>query len=160
MSNRVFLVDDEISKYRAWLAEMELAGLVVETMWGADAAFERLWDIDREEVALVLIDVMLAVEDLGNTRFTEERTRSYLETGLRLLDDLVKQNPAVFPLRAVMISSSTVHATVANVRATCRRYAIPFWDKARIVSPLDLLDRIDDRLRELGDEGDDAREDA
>jgi hypothetical protein len=152
MVKRIFFIDEDIAGYRAWLAELELSGYVVEPMRTADEAFERLWDIGRDDVALVVVDVLLAVEDLASTRFSEERTKNYLETGLRLLEDLVEQNPVVFPRRAVLLSGSTSHDTVASVRRTCKEHGIPFWRKAEIMSPLDLSDRITDRLRELDDE--------
>jgi CheY-like chemotaxis protein len=150
MPKTIFFVDDDASAYRAWLAELELAGFTVEAVTNADAAFNRLWNVDADDVALVVIDVLLAVED-HTSRFSEERTRNYLETGLRLLDELVEQNSAVFPRRAVLLTSSMSYETLGSVRRTCAEYAIPLWRKSEIVSPLDIRDRIVERQRQLNE---------
>lgn len=146
----VFLVDDDPSSLEAWTAELRLRGLSTVNLSSANAAWRTLRDVQSTAVGLVVIDVMLTVEDLADPRFSVERTAAYLETGLRLLDDLAEQNPAVFPWRAVLLSSTVHYEILRNVRATASRHGIPFWPKSQIMSPFDFGDRVTGRIAELG----------
>ncbi|HWT92443.1 MAG TPA: hypothetical protein VN238_05570 [Solirubrobacteraceae bacterium] len=143
-------MDDDYPAYQAWTAELGLLGFATSCMWSADGAFRRLWNAPPSEVGLVVIDVMLAVEDLRDRRFTPDRTDGYQETGLRLLEDLAAQNPTVFPRRAVLLSNTQNYDTLSNARNVSSFFGIPYWDKSSIYSPLMFADMVTTRLAELG----------
>jgi hypothetical protein len=89
---------------------------------------------------------MLSVEDLGDVRFSAQRTSDYRETGLVLLQDLVQQNPLIFPSRAVLLSNTTRYETFRNARAGSLEHEIPFWNKTEIDSPLHFGDLVASRI--------------
>lgn len=151
-AGRVFFVDDAFDAYEPWTAELGFLGVATESFTTADSAFRRLWNVPLAEVALVVVDVMLTVADLADPRFTEERTNSYLETGLTLLEDLIAQNPAVFPRRAVLLSNTTSYETYRNARAMSARYDFPFWEKPEINSPLEFADLVLARIDSIDEQ--------
>jgi DNA-binding NarL/FixJ family response regulator len=145
----VFIVDDNPLALRPWTDDLALRGLATEVIPSAGAAFRRLWNARSDEVGLVVIDLMLSVEDLGDPRFSAERTSDYRETGLVLLRDLIQQNPDVFPSRAVLLSNAPRYETFRNAQAGSADHKIPFWNKAEIDSPLHFGDLVTRRLCKL-----------
>ena len=100
-------------------------------------------------IQLVIIDVMLAVGDPRQSRFDIQRTDEYLETGLRLLEDLCSDNPLVFPQRAVLLTNTSNATTFREAKLTSTRLGVPFWQKSTIYSPVNFGDRVAQRLAEL-----------
>jgi CheY-like chemotaxis protein len=146
----VYLVDEDASAFRAWIAELESRGMSTQTFWNADDAYEMLSVATEGGLSLVLVDVMLAVEDASTSRFSVERTDSYLETGLRLVEDLASANPAVFPARAVLLTNSTSEGTLRAARRTGEMLDVPLWLKSTFLSPRDFGDAVERRMQVLG----------
>jgi hypothetical protein len=88
-----------------------------------------------DDVSLALIDVMLAVADVTSTRFSAERTDAYLQTGLRLLEDLAEANPTVFPARAVFLTNTASEGTLLAAHRTGDALGVPVWQKAASAHP-------------------------
>jgi CheY-like chemotaxis protein len=143
----IFFIDEDSAAFRAWTSELRLRGLQVECLWNANEAFDRLYKIEQTEVQLVIIDVMLAVEDVDDDRFSLERTYEYLETGLCLLDDLVEQNPAVFPDRAVLLTNTINEKILRAAVKKSTGHKVPLWKKANIYSPVDFGDLVANQIQ-------------
>lgn len=142
----IYFVDEDHTAYEAWIVELEVRGHAVQTVTNADEAFALLVDSRAEHAELVVIDVMLAVEDPGTSRFTPERTDDYLETGLRLLEDLSDQLPNAFPTRAVLLTNTTNHTTFREAKRVSQQQNVELWRKSEIYSPVDFGDRVRSRL--------------
>src|ERR1700685_2774272 len=112
----IYFVDEDYGAYESWIAELTLRGLVVVPLRSADEAFSKLWDAAYDEVERVIIDVMLAVEDTDDPRFSVELTDDYLEAGLRLLENLADQNKEVFPHCAVLLTNTINDASLTAAR--------------------------------------------
>lgn len=138
----IYLVDDHSSTLSAWIAELEWRGYAVEAIGDASAAFEVLKAVEAEAVHAVILDVMLGVGDVADTRFSAERTDDYLETGLRLLEDLSVVNPAVFPARAVVMTNTLNPSTMDSARETCGWLGVRLLEKWQIDSAHDFGERI------------------
>lgn len=138
----IYFVDEDCVAYEAWIAELELRGFSVKPLLSADEAFNLLWNVPLEETELVIIDVMLAVDDVTDERFSAEATDNYLEAGLRLLENLAAQNKAVFPQRAVLLTNTINETTLAAARKVSADYRVALWDKRDIPSPLVFADRV------------------
>lgn len=145
----IYLVDEDFSAFGAWIAELVLRKHPVQPLLNADEAFRLLCQAAPEQIDLVVIDVMLAVEDPRVSRFGEDRTDDYLETGLRLLEDLAEQNPVVFPRRAVLLTNTTNDATFNAAQRTSSYFRVPFWQKSTIFSPVEFADRVEKLVSEL-----------
>jgi hypothetical protein len=145
----IYFVDEDFSAFGAWFAELALRGFETESLWNADQALAVLSAIAPQEVELVLIDVMLAVEDPRTSRYGADTTDDYLETGLRLLEDLSTENPSVFPHRAVLLTNTTNHETEQAAKTTSRDLEVPLWKKATIYSPFGFADRVEEHLASL-----------
>ena len=137
----IYFVDEDYSAYGAWVAELQLRGYGVQSISNADEAHRILAEVSDAE--LVVIDIMLAVEDTRTTRFTVERTDDFLETGLRLLEDLREVNPIVFPRRAVLLTNTLTETTFSEARRVSRKLGVPLWQKSAIFSPVEFGDRVD-----------------
>jgi hypothetical protein len=144
----IYFVDEDMSALGAWMLALELRHHVVRPLPNADVAFDRLCEADASGIDLVIIDVMLAV-DPETTRFDLGRTSSYLETGLRLLEDLCPQNPRVFPDRAVLLTNTTTQGILKAAQKTSHRFEIPLWRKSAIDSPSSFADLVEARLLAL-----------
>lgn len=145
----IYLVDEDLNAFGAWITELQLRNFPVTCLWNANEAFVRLCDIDAQGVDLVVIDVMLAVEDVEDARYSSARTDVYQETGLCLLDDLVEQNSTVFPGRAVLLTNTVSDRTIKEARKASTRHNVPLWKKSSIDSPVDFGDRVEARMQEL-----------
>jgi len=145
----IFFIDEDSAAFRAWTSEMRMRKLEVECLWNANQAFRKLCEISPDEVELVIIDVMLAVEDVEDEQFSFERTYEYRETGLCLLDDLVVQNPEVFPRRAVLLTNTINEKTFREAKKTSKRHDVPLWEKSRISSPVKFGDLVRDQIGAL-----------
>jgi hypothetical protein len=143
----IFFIDEDSAAFRAWTSELRLRGLQVECLWNANEAFDRLYKIEQAEVQLVIIDVMLAVEDVDDDRFSLERTYENLETGRCLLDDLIDQNPAVFPDRAVLLTNTINEKILRAAVKKSSRHKVPLWKKANIYSPVDFGDLVTNQIQ-------------
>ena len=146
----IYFVDEDFQAFGSWIAELRMRGLDTIPLSSADDAFATLCRAPSSEVRLVIIDVMLAVENIQDDRFSVERTHLYLETGLRLLEDLSEQNPVVFPKRAALLTNTNNEATLSAVRRTCKSCGIPLWEKWRMASPMDFGDKVANHLASLG----------
>jgi hypothetical protein len=138
----IYFVDEDYSAFGAWVVELQLRNLEVSCIWNADDAFQQLHDAPMDSVDLVIIDVMLAVREADNQRFSVKRTDEYLETGLCLLDDLVKSNPNVFPKRAVLLTNTIRRSTIRAAQSRSNKLHVPLWLKSQIDSPVEFGDRV------------------
>jgi hypothetical protein len=145
----IYMVDEDLSAFGAWISELQLRKHTVKCLWNANEAFNCLCEIGPMDVQLVVIDVMLAVEDVDDERFSPERTDGYQETGLCLLDELVDQNPSVFPKHAVLLTNTVSERTLKEARKSSTRHQVPLWKKATISSPVEFGDRVEARIQEL-----------
>jgi hypothetical protein len=148
----IFFVDEDYGAYESWIAELQLRNFEVTPLRSSTEAWDKLWNASRTDVTLVIIDVMLAVDDIDDPRYSRELTDDYLESGLRLLENLVAQNAEVFPRRAVLLTNTINDATLAAARRVSNQYEIELWDKREIMSPLDFGDRIEEAI-DSTDEG-------
>lgn len=146
----IYFVDDKAHAVAPWLLDLEDRGYRVSTLKNADAAFVTLCDAAADDVELVIIDVMLAVADPKTSRFSRERTATYLETGLCLLEDLCPHNAQVFPDRAVLLTNTSNPTTFAAAEETSDRFEVPLWQKSTMYALTDFGDRVEARIRELG----------
>jgi hypothetical protein len=137
----IYFIDEDHAAYGAWIAELRLRGYSVRLISNADEAFRQL--VEVESVEVVVIDIMLAVEDVRTTQFTVERTDDFLETGLRLLEDLTAANPLVFPRRAVLLTNTLNEATFSEARRISKKLEVPLWQKSAIFSPVEFGDRVE-----------------
>jgi len=142
----IYFVDEDYGKYESWIAELELRGYTVTPLRTADEAFDILWNVSVADVQLVIIDVMLAVDNAADPRFTKELTDDNLESGLRLLEYLVEQNETVFPRRAVLLTNTINDSTLTAARKVSASYRVGLWDKRKIMSPLTFGDKVEEAI--------------
>lgn len=147
----IYFVDEDYPAFEPWIAELRLRKLEAQPLRSADVAFQRLCSVSRQEVSLVIIDVMLAVDDVSDPRFSVEETDRYLETGLTLLKELVECNRAVFPTCAALLTNTANPDTYRHARAAAAHHEIPLWNKPAIDSPLVFGDYVTERIRQLQD---------
>lgn len=150
----VVFVDEDNAAFEPWTEELEFRGQKTRRLATGDVAFEALRTRTRDEIALVVIDVMLAVHDPTGEQFTVERTDSYLETGLCLLEDLVEVNPQTFPIRAVLLTNTVTDTTLKAAKAASDKYGVPLWRKSDISSPKDFADRVETQLERVSQRDD------
>lgn len=142
----IYFVDEDYGKYESWIAELELRGFEVTPLRTADEALEVLWEVPAEDVELVIIDVMLAVDNGADPRFSRALTDDNLESGLRLLEYLAAQNKQVFPRRAVLLTNTINDSTLTAARKVSVEYRVALWDKREIMSPLSFGDKVKDAI--------------
>jgi hypothetical protein len=138
----IYFVDEDCVAYWAWIAELKLRDFEVKPLRSADQAFDLLWNVSADGVELVIIDVMLAVDDVSREQFSREATDNYLESGLRLLEHLSHQNETVFPHRALLLTNTISQSTLSAARKVGAEYGVELWDKRQIMSPMVFGDRV------------------
>jgi hypothetical protein len=136
----IYFVDEDYPALAAWIEELRLRQHFVVTIGSADEAFGLL--VGRTDIDLAIIDVMLAVENVDEGRFSRERTDEYLQTGLCLLEDLAMQLPDIFPRRAVLLTNTINDETYRAAVQMSRKCKIPLWGKYEIESPFEFADRV------------------
>lgn len=145
----VYVVDEDLAAYEPWAVELDYRGFVVRSIGNADDAYEELVQVPEGRIELVLIDVMLATRRAEESRFSVERTDLYLETGLRLLEDLSDHRPNAFPLRGALLTNTSNATTFAAAVRTSKAFSVPLWLKGEIASPMDFGDRVDAHIRHI-----------
>jgi len=130
--------------------ELRLRNFAIQTLDNADRAFGELSTARWAAVESVLVDVMLAVGNVESGRFSRERTDDYLETGLRLVEDLAVANPAVFPSKAVLLTNTANWATFGAAVTCSKSLQIPLWQKSEFASPLAFAQAVTQRIAEVG----------
>jgi CheY-like chemotaxis protein len=145
----IFLVDEDMSAFTGWIADLEIRGYEVGALWDADEAYSALSEIAPEEVDLVVVDVMLAVSPEGTAGLTAEATEDYLLTGLRLVELLAAKNPAVFPARAVFLTNVVNEDRLTLLRSAAEDMKIELWRKHRISGAIEFGDLVVQRIESL-----------
>jgi hypothetical protein len=149
----IHFIDEDWPAWLSWTGELEVRGWKVNKIWNADDAYQHLTSPDAPEVDLVIIDVMLAVKDHEGDQFTDTRTAHYLQTGLCLLEDLVKAIPAPYPGRAVFLSNMMGEETKRATERSCRQYQVDLWRKSQFESPVMFADHVEAHIRKLNERG-------
>lgn len=139
-------MDEDCAAYESWVAELELRGYQVTVLRSANDAWNLLWKTDVAQIELAIIDVMLAVEDTTDSRFSHQITDGYLEAGLRLLENLAEQNGSAFPRRAALLTNTLNEKTLGAAHRVSKQFEIPLWDKRRIMSPMEFGDIVQDAI--------------
>ncbi|MDH4148115.1 MAG: hypothetical protein OEY23_23405 [Acidimicrobiia bacterium] len=144
----IYFVDEDHARFDAWIQELRVfRNLEVEVFADADTAFGQL--SERDDVQLAILDIMLSAGSPTSARFSEARTDGYLETGLKLLDDLAEVRGDVFPRRAILLTNTVNASTLRAAQLCAGRHNVPVWKKSNIDSPLQFGDQIEDRLRHV-----------
>ena len=78
---KVYIIDEDEKKLRAFAVELEFRGFKVEMINNADLAFEILSTMSVEELSLAIIDVMLAARpDASRSKYDAVRTNNFHKT--------------------------------------------------------------------------------
>jgi hypothetical protein len=143
----IYFVEEDTAQNNAFFLELECRGHQVSIIANADKAFQELSGIRDSDADLVILDVMLAVESEGHTRFERKATSNYIETGLVLLDDLIMCNPAVFPQKAVFFTNASSIGLVKKIESKAKQHGISLFRKADFDNPFDFADKIEGIIR-------------
>jgi hypothetical protein len=141
----IYLVDEDHLALQAWIAELKLRGHRVVILHNAADAFRELWQAPAEYIEAVFIDVMLAPGDLPGQPGADPGALA----GLRLLRDLVQQNPAVFPRRAILLTNA-VGPVLEEALACANQHGAALWDKRSILSSVHFGDRVQEFIDSRG----------
>ena len=126
----IFIVDEDIAQLRSFKTELEVRGYTVKPIRNADEAFDILVSFETDDVDLVLIDVMLAAGcDESTSRYNRENSDNFMKTGLLLLNDLILQNPDVFPAKAIIFTNSTNEALLGAIGKVCEEHGVLIMKK-------------------------------
>ncbi len=126
----IYFVDEDYRKLRVLVSELKINGFDAKIIRDADTAFAELSEVDKSNVDLVIIDVMLAAKVNGNTsKYSREQTDDYHKTGLLLLDDLALANPSVFPKYAIYLTHASNDVLVKNISISANKYGIKMLRK-------------------------------
>jgi CheY-like chemotaxis protein len=127
--------------------EVEIRGYEVEALRNAELALAALTVAD--DIELVLIDVMLNnAIDAGADRVGA--TSRPVETGLALLDQLIKDAPHAFPDRALLLSHTTDKKALARAKKMQSEFGVELIRKANIETAYRLGEIVDQRIADLG----------
>lgn len=138
----IYFVDEDVIQLDPFRIELQILGFEVDIIQDADEAYSIL-SMAADDLQLAVIDVMLATGiERTASKFTRSTTRDFLETGLRLLDELVVANPKLFPKRAVFFSTATDPSLVKAIQKSASEYGVEYLDKNKYLSAYDFAKRI------------------
>jgi len=146
----IYFVDEDLIQLEAFKVELKILGYKVDSLSDADQAYHVLSKCSSNELDIAIIDVMLAADiDATKSKYNRSRTDDYLQTGLRLLDDLCKINPNVFPKKAMLFSMASDTALLSDITATSEKYNVPFLDKNKYSDALEFGEIINDHIQHI-----------
>jgi len=119
--------------------EMQLRGFETRDFSGyADDAFNYL--SSTREPGLVLVEPMITgSHDMNLGRYNTRRTDGFLETGLCLVQDLIKANPENFPESAIMYSIVDPATPLGiKIYKFCSANKVPLWLSRSFLSSFQL----------------------
>ncbi len=121
----IYFIDEDYRKLRALVSELKFNNFNAKVIRDADTAYSELAEVKPDEVDIVIIDVMLAAKaNADESRYPREKTDDYHKTGLLLLDDLVRINPAVFPKYAIYLTHASNNELVKLISASAKKHSI------------------------------------
>ncbi|NYI28218.1 hypothetical protein [Sulfitobacter geojensis] len=123
---------------------LRLRNRSVDSLPNADIAYETLEKAN--DVELAVIDIMLATEDKGVSKFSRTETEDFLKTGLLLIDYLANARPDVFPRRFVVLTAASDRKLLKAIRDRCGPRKIEILRKMDYSSPVSLADKIESLL--------------
>jgi len=146
----IYFVDEDFRKLRALMSELVIRGYDVINIRDADAAYLELSNVNKEDVQLVIIDVMLAANsNQALSRYSRKETDDYHKTGLLLLDDLADSNPRVFPRRAVYLSHASSDALLRKVSSSVRKHNVRFLRKKDYDTAYEFGEQVDEIIKDI-----------
>lgn len=85
----IYFVDEDIHYLEPLAIAMQNRGYKTSILIDADEAFSTL--INATDIEAIILDVMLATAEEGESRYDSVATNNFVITGLSLLDDLAAQ---------------------------------------------------------------------
>lgn len=129
----IYVVDEDSSQLTPYLVELELRGYQVYPIDNADDAYKQL--SGASDIELVVLDIMLAAGPASTSRFSREKTRDFILTGLAVIEELAKVNSKHFPSDIVVFSMANQDWAVSEIRKITNQYQIPYLQKRDYPSP-------------------------
>lgn len=127
----IYFVDEDINETEPFAIELQNRGYQTTILCDADEAFRAL--LNAKSIKLIFLDVMLATEENGISRYSASETDSFITTGLALLDDLVNQfrqrGDTTIPQKVVLLSAAQRNWVVNKINEKVEEYGIKYWDK-------------------------------
>lgn len=145
----IYFVEEDTAQNKVFFLELESRGFELCVINNADDAFVQLSSVDNGSVDIVILDVMLAVDSVGKSRFDRKSTGDYIETGLVLLEDLIGCNPSVFPHKAIFYTNASSDKLVKKIDAKVKQHGITLLRKAEFDSAFKFADKISDLIGSL-----------
>lgn len=141
----IYIVDEDVLQLRPYAIELEIRGFQVKQINNADCAYRVL--SNASDIELVLLDIMLATEDAGNSRYTREATRDFIKTGLILLEDLSHTNPTYFPSHVAVFSMGSQEWLVREIIEKTQKANIPYLRKREYPSPFAFGNKVEELIQ-------------
>ena len=143
----IYFVDEDEVQLEPFKMELEIRGYEVGNIMDADEAYSILTKC-QDDLQLAIIDVMLSADtDPNKSRFNRARTKDYLETGLRLVEDLIETRNDLFPEKALLFSMASDPNLLKSIESVSSKHNIPFYDKNKYTSALKFGDDIDKHIK-------------
>lgn len=150
----IYIVDEDVRKNAALVAELRLRGFDVTTIRDADDGYRILEKVALATIELVIIDVMLSTAyDPTISRYSVKDSDWCHKTGLLLLEDLVISNPEVFPKRAVFFTHATSELLVASIGVVARKYGVKVLKKREFKTAFQFGEEIDAIIKSMNISG-------
>ncbi len=127
----IYFVDEDINETEPFAIELQNRGYKTTILCNADEAFSAL--INANDIEAVILDVMLATSEEGNSRYNAVETENFITTGLSLLDDLVDQfkerEDNAIPDKVILFSAAQRKWVVDMIITKASHYQIEYLDK-------------------------------
>jgi len=120
--------------------EFQFRNYKVEIISNADDAWDLM--IKRDDVELVIIDIMLAAKPPNISKYSRSGTRDYTTTGILLAEDLLIQFPQIFKGKIVYLSHTNENGLLNLIEKSAEDNDITFLRKHNYASDMKLAEDI------------------
>jgi CheY-like chemotaxis protein len=143
----LYFVDEDQCQLSPLLLELSFREYKAQHVLNADAAVQKLVDVQQED--FLFVDVMLAAaSDESKSVFKREETDDFKTTGLRLVEIVRKDRPD-FPTRhIVLMSQAASQVMVEKIRVFAKKHGLRFLQKNAFDDAWTFADEVEKIVRE------------
>lgn len=143
MAITILVIDEDTSQLKSYSHELQLRSYNVVQLPNASKGIEILGGIDKEELGVAIVDVMLAAGKSESSMFNSNITKHHFETGLVLVEEILKKRSDLDSSQFVFFSMASQDWLTEEIKRRAGDINVKYLDKSDYTSPIYFADEIE-----------------
>jgi len=134
----IYIIDEDKIQMSSLRTEFEIRGYNVQIIPNADDAWDVISSIGKNDIELLIIDIMLAAKPSLKSRFDRQKTLDYTITGICLAESLLTDFLEKCENKIIYLSHTSENGLINSIIKSSEMNKIPFFRKHLYSSDLQL----------------------